>query len=211
MGNLPEFNEHSTEYRMVLDYIGFYLTKAGVNSVVIAEESAHFTLGLVRRLFYSDIKIYCSDKIKRTVSSTLGEKIYGPVPHHVDAIILPLYAEGKDWEDKLNSFLRNYSIDLVVIGFKIPSYKILLGAGFKSVLNPFRLRRVLNKNGYGVIEEVSALHPKYLLYSLLASFFGKIGRSALHFKFSDKALNHYMTNSLLGKLGYVQIYFAKRR
>ncbi|MDI6654919.1 MAG: hypothetical protein QME59_03430 [Candidatus Hydrothermarchaeota archaeon] len=211
---MNELSEYSNEYRKSLDYICFTLNLLKVRSILIKEKSPHFILGVIRRFFHSNIDIFVdTEKSEEMVFEKLGKRVKTYNLDNIDVVIFPFSLEDEEnWIDKLNNTLREVSSEFVVVAFRNPfSHKLFLGRGTKETLNPLKVRAILKENSYSLVEEKGGLHLKYIFYSLVALIFEKVGLSALHFRFVDRASNSYLTdNCFLRNLSYIQIIIARK-
>jgi hypothetical protein len=211
---MNELNEYSNEYRKVIDYICYTLNRHKVKNILVKEKSPHFVFGFLKRFFYTDIAIFVDvEKSGGVVTKDREKNIKTYNKEKVDAVIFPFSLETEDdWSDKLSNSLMEKKSEFVVLAFRNPfSYKLLLGRGTKEALNPFKVRAILKKQGYQVLEEKGGLHLKYILYSFFATMSTRLGNSSGYFRFSDKAVNEYLTdNGFLRNLSYIRIIVARR-
>ena len=211
---MNELNEYSNEYRKTLDYICYFLNLSKAKRVFVKDKSTKFLLGIVRRFIHDDTEIFVDKgKSSGTILENLGKVVKEYNSENVDGLIFPFTLETEDdWIAVLNNSLVEKKSEFVVLAFRNPfSYKLFLGRVTNETLNPFKVRAILKKQGYQVLEEKGGLHLKYIFYSFIAAVFTRIGNSSGYFRFSDKAVNSYFTdNGVLKTLSYIQIIIARR-
>jgi hypothetical protein len=193
MAQLEELNEYSKEYRQILDYTCYFITKYNTKRINLHIKDLTYLRGIEKRLHGTNIMKYIT--------------IDGNEETDVDIFLFSLESED-NWKEMLSNMKSNY---VLIAARNSMAYKKLLRHKYESI-NHLKVITELEINNYVLVHRFGLLHPAYIAKSFLALLFIKFGCSNYYFQIMDNAMNNYITrNSVLAYFSYIQLIFAVKK